>query len=102
MPDTTNPFFTSNVTEPQVIERVVELIDLATRDWNTQLIDEHFNSRDGGLMMQIHVFVNHPDQWYWRNDLNGLYSVRNGYKKLAGEALQLTDATSRLGTNYGD
>nr|GMC81691.1 uncharacterized protein LOC109176397 [Ipomoea batatas] len=32
--------------------------------------------------------MNHSDQWFWRKDLKGLYSVRNGYRELYGEAIQ--------------
>nr|GMD83770.1 uncharacterized protein LOC109174248 [Ipomoea batatas] len=32
--------------------------------------------------------MNHFDQWFWRKDLKGLYSVRDGYRELYGEAMQ--------------
>ncbi|XP_031106167.1 uncharacterized protein LOC116010798 [Ipomoea triloba] len=88
LPDTTNPFVTTNFADSQVFDRVAELIDPATSDWNIQLINEYFNSRDVRLISQIPVSMNHSDQWFWMKDLKGLYSVRNGYRELYGEAMQ--------------
>ncbi|XP_019161400.1 PREDICTED: uncharacterized protein LOC109158036 [Ipomoea nil] len=60
--------------------RVSELIDPITKDWDVGKLTRCFMERDVGLIRKIPVAPTFTDSWCWRDDTNGQYQVRHGYK----------------------
>ncbi|KAL6560339.1 hypothetical protein OROGR_003898 [Orobanche gracilis] len=63
---------------------VSTLIDQITMDWDPNIIDRCFNPRDGALVRQIPICIDHEDEWCWRGNARGHYTVK-GYRCLLGE-----------------
>lgn len=77
-----NPYIAS-VKPPHLGEvAVAGLVDPVTRDWDEDLLRELFVERDVGLILKIPVATDFDDQWVWKGDMKGLYSVKHGYKMM--------------------
>ncbi|XP_019177733.1 PREDICTED: uncharacterized protein LOC109172938 [Ipomoea nil] len=46
------------------------------------LVARIFKARDAGLILQTPVCVEFKDDWYWMGDIKGVYTVKNGYRRL--------------------
>nr|GMD07954.1 uncharacterized protein LOC109155280 [Ipomoea batatas] len=67
--------------------KVRALIDSHTKDWNTNIIHEIFDSRDVDLILKLPVAAHVEDMWCWKGDLRGIYKVKNGYRLLSNACL---------------
>ncbi|XP_019160721.1 PREDICTED: uncharacterized protein LOC109157275 [Ipomoea nil] len=63
--------------------KVVGLIDQNTGTWDPHILDI-FHRNDIPRILKIPVSPGYEDIWYWYEDPNGCYSVKNGYRLMVG------------------
>ena len=62
---------------------VHQLMILGEIQWDKNLIIDVFNPRDREIILGIPLSVrNIKDSWYWNADLQGIYTVKSGYRSL--------------------
>ncbi|XP_019153861.1 PREDICTED: uncharacterized protein LOC109150406 [Ipomoea nil] len=64
--------------------RVAGLIDQQTGTWDPSILTDLFQPNDVENIMKIPVSPGYDDTWYWHGDLRGMYSVKNGYRRIVG------------------
>ncbi|XP_019178981.1 PREDICTED: uncharacterized protein LOC109174171 [Ipomoea nil] len=91
LPDSQNPFILTDQVAQQSDLMVADLLDLEQGKWNQDLIAQLFVPRDVELISQIPVSTNFKDDWFWKWDIRGQYSVKDGYR-CQGELTNLPQA----------
>ncbi|GMI91035.1 hypothetical protein like AT4G29090 [Hibiscus trionum] len=62
---------------------VNDLMNQNSREWNVQLIRQHFNQQDSTAILSIPLTASPlHDKLVWRGERTGLYTVRSGYRML--------------------
>ncbi|XP_019164584.1 PREDICTED: uncharacterized protein LOC109160795 [Ipomoea nil] len=64
--------------------RVAGLIDQQTGTWDPSILTDLFQPNDVENIMKIPVSPDYDDTWYWHGDPRGIYSVKNGYRRIVG------------------
>ncbi|XP_019150981.1 PREDICTED: uncharacterized protein LOC109147777 [Ipomoea nil] len=82
LPDSHDPFVHSDQPAQHPDLMVADLINYDQGIWNQELISQIFIPRDAGLILQTPVCVDFKDDWYWTGDIRGMYTVKNGYRRL--------------------
>ncbi|XP_019166879.1 PREDICTED: uncharacterized protein LOC109162647 [Ipomoea nil] len=59
--------------------------------WSHELVSQLFDPRDAELILQIPVSINFKDDWFWKGDIRGQYTVKDGYR-CQGELSTTPDA----------
>ncbi|KAG7560018.1 Reverse transcriptase zinc-binding domain [Arabidopsis thaliana x Arabidopsis arenosa] len=59
--------------------KVADLIDVESRKWNRELLDDLFNQRDVEIILRRNPVVKKEDFWVWMHTKSGDFSVRTGY-----------------------
>ncbi|XP_031107562.1 uncharacterized protein LOC116012214 [Ipomoea triloba] len=80
LPNDDDPFIHSPILQHDPNMPVSGLINQATKDWDMNVLNTIFEPRDVNLITKIPVTLQFDDQWCWRGDTRGLYSVRHGYR----------------------
>ncbi|XP_031120454.1 uncharacterized protein LOC116023592 [Ipomoea triloba] len=70
-----------------IMATVSALVDPMTSDWDVPLLKELFCDRDVALIMKIPISPSYNDQWCWRGDVRGMYTVKQGYRLLVEDAV---------------
>lgn len=55
-------------------------------EWDEELLDELFNPTEKDWIMKTPISPNYEDDWYWRFDMKGSYTVRSAYRSLCSNA----------------
>ena len=63
-----------------MLQKVEELIDPATEQWDAQLLNQCFWEEDVRLIRQLPVHKDMDDTLAWHYDSKGIFSVRSAYK----------------------
>ncbi|XP_019161408.1 PREDICTED: uncharacterized protein LOC109158044 [Ipomoea nil] len=70
---------------PQLIDaKVSGLIDQTTGTWDPHILSDIFDPSDVPRILKIPISPEYDDTWYWYDDPNGCYSVKNGYRHVVG------------------
>lgn len=77
-----NLFTETKVSQHHGETSVLGLIDPITNDWDIDLLNEFFLEIDVKLITKIPVALDCEDQWSWKCDLRGMYSIKQGYNLL--------------------
>ncbi|XP_019150180.1 PREDICTED: uncharacterized protein LOC109146988 [Ipomoea nil] len=85
LPCNEDPFISSEMHAGSANMKVIELIKQETQDWDVALLHNLFEARDVELIKKIPLATQFEDQWCWRGDLRGMYTVRQGYRLLTEE-----------------
>lgn len=64
---------------------MASLIDHVMKVWIISLFREWFLEHDVKLIAKILVAIDFDDQWIWKGDFHGLYSVKHDYRLLMCE-----------------
>ncbi|XP_019177841.1 PREDICTED: uncharacterized protein LOC109173035 [Ipomoea nil] len=64
--------------------RVAGLIDQQTGTWDPSILTDLFQPNDVENIMRIPVSPDYDDTWYWHGDPRGIYSVKDGYRRIVG------------------
>lgn len=82
IPDASNPYVTSDRTALQGV-CVNDLMQIGKREWDVDIIEDLFNSRDKSLIYSIPLgdYVS-KDDWYWWWEKEGSFTVKSAYKYL--------------------
>ncbi|XP_019172465.1 PREDICTED: uncharacterized protein LOC109167831 [Ipomoea nil] len=64
--------------------KFVGLIDQDTGTWDHSILTDLFQPTDVENIKKIHVSQEYEDSWYWHGDPKGIYSVKNGYRRIIG------------------
>ncbi|XP_031094424.1 uncharacterized protein LOC115998895 [Ipomoea triloba] len=63
---------------------VSALADTVTNDWDVDILKDLFVPYDVELIMKLSVSSQFDNQWCWRGDFKGCYSVKHGYRSSSG------------------
>lgn len=88
----TNLFVEASNPDDTALQKVGQLIDRNTGDWNMQKASEVLTVRDMELMLKLVISPTYPDAWFWKDDLRSLYSVKGAYRLLCCELLNDANA----------
>ncbi|XP_019158886.1 PREDICTED: uncharacterized protein LOC109155714 [Ipomoea nil] len=80
LPDPQNPFVLTDHVAQHTELLVSDLLDHDQGKWNHELVTQLFDPRDVELIFQIPVSVNFKDDWFWKGDIRGQYTVKDGYR----------------------
>ncbi|XP_019170526.1 PREDICTED: uncharacterized protein LOC109166090 [Ipomoea nil] len=70
---------------PQLLDaKVSGLIDQTTGTWDPHILSDIFYPNDVPRILKIPISPVYEDTWYWYDDPNGCYSVKNGYRHIVG------------------
>ncbi|XP_031111930.1 uncharacterized protein LOC116015905 [Ipomoea triloba] len=61
------------------------LIDLTTGTWDHSIIQDSFQHTDVARILKVPVAPLYEDSWFWQGDPKGIYSVKEGYKRVVGD-----------------
>ncbi|KAM6593387.1 hypothetical protein CsatA_001090 [Cannabis sativa] len=77
-----NPCVVSN--HPALVNcKVSQLMQPGSRQWDLELIEDLFDSRDVELIKQVPLSVNlGSDSWFWNKDPTGFFTVKSAYAHL--------------------
>ncbi|XP_019190299.1 PREDICTED: uncharacterized protein LOC109184716 [Ipomoea nil] len=84
LPDNDNPYPITSRSEHHRTATVSALVDPVSNTWALPLLDELFCARDVRLIKQLPLSPAYEDEWSWRNDVRGLYSIKHGYRLATG------------------
>lgn len=86
LPDEENGYVSTTAYSQLNSARVSNLMMVGERRWDTELIDDVFNERDGELIKRIPLSIHvDADSWYWLLDEKGQFTVKSCYRGLQGE-----------------
>jgi hypothetical protein len=63
-----------------ILQRVEELIDPISEQWDEQLLAQTFWDDDASLIKAVPIHLDMPDVVGWHYDSKGCFSVRSAYK----------------------
>ncbi|KAK1398571.1 hypothetical protein POM88_008434 [Heracleum sosnowskyi] len=89
LPNEIDPYI-HTTSESLVNQKVNALMVTGTKQWDDDLISDIFVDRDAQLIMSIPISDGINDNWFWRKDKLGIYSVKSAYLML-----QTADERSR-------
>ncbi|XP_019175433.1 PREDICTED: uncharacterized protein LOC109170737 [Ipomoea nil] len=70
---------------PQLLgAKVAGLIDQTTGTWDLYILSDIFDPHDVPRILKIPISPKYEDTWYWYDDPNGCYSLKNGYRHMVG------------------
>ncbi|KAM6547829.1 hypothetical protein CsatB_019505 [Cannabis sativa] len=79
--DDINPFVTS--THPVLAHsRVRQLMSPNGQCWDVELVRDLFNQRDASVIMSTPINVGRGDNYYWKHEHSGFYTVKSAYKAI--------------------
>lgn len=89
MPDDDNPYIFSEQTALQGV-MVKNLMQVDVREWDLDLIEDMFNTRDKELILSIPLGDSAAeDSWYWVREPAGAYTVKSAYKYIQVESVEV-------------
>ncbi|XP_019162216.1 PREDICTED: uncharacterized protein LOC109158777 [Ipomoea nil] len=83
--DNPSPLVQTVMPEPLRDAVVAGLIDQQTKTWDPHILTDLFEPEDVDRILRIPVSPDYKDTWYWHNDANGCYTVKDAYRRLMGE-----------------
>ncbi|XP_019181382.1 PREDICTED: uncharacterized protein LOC109176404 [Ipomoea nil] len=83
--DNPSPLVQTVMPEPLRDAVVAGLIDQQTKTWDPHILTDLFKPEDVDRILRIPVSPDYKDTWYWHNDANGCYTVKDAYRRLMGE-----------------
>ncbi|XP_019178278.1 PREDICTED: uncharacterized protein LOC109173495 [Ipomoea nil] len=83
--DNPSPLVQTVMPEPLRDAVVAGLIDQQTKTWDPHILTDLFEPEDVDRILKIPVSPDYKDTWYWHNDPNGCYTVKDAYRRLMGE-----------------
>ncbi|XP_019197153.1 PREDICTED: uncharacterized protein LOC109191020 [Ipomoea nil] len=83
--DNPSPLVQTVMPEPLRDAVVAGLIDQQTKTWDPHILTDLFEPEDVDRILRIPVSPDYKDTWYWHNDANGCYTVKDAYRCLMGE-----------------
>lgn len=78
LPDVTDPYVHSN-SEAFDNQNVSSLMVQGDRQQDVDLIKDLFNERDMHLILSIPLNADIEDNWYWRHERLGIYTVKSAH-----------------------
>ncbi|XP_060962217.1 uncharacterized protein LOC115711062 [Cannabis sativa] len=77
--DDINPFVTSS--HPALDQsKVRQLMSPNGQCWDVELVSDLFNHRDASVIMNTPINVGRSDNYYWKHEHSGFYTVKSAYK----------------------
>ncbi|XP_031105287.1 uncharacterized protein LOC116010152 [Ipomoea triloba] len=85
LPDESVPMIQTAM--PQALEGslVSGLIDPTSGTWDHSIVQDIFDQCDVDRILRVPVAIEYEDLWFWLGDPRGIYTVKDGYKRLVGE-----------------
>lgn len=78
LPDVNDPYVHST-SEAIMNEKVSSLMVMGESNWDVDLIHDLFDDRDAALILSIPLNNSTADNWYWKGEKLGIYSVKSAY-----------------------
>ncbi|VFQ96914.1 unnamed protein product [Cuscuta campestris] len=70
--------------------KVSYLIDQENGSWKMDVLREWFSEQDTVRIHRTPVSLSRKDCWFWVAETHGVYTVKSAYRKLCGEASQVS------------
>ncbi|XP_019162200.1 PREDICTED: uncharacterized protein LOC109158758 [Ipomoea nil] len=84
LPDNPSPLVQTDMPVELRHAKVVGLIDEHTATWDPHILADLFEEEDVSRILRIPVNPGYEDSWYWPDDPNGIYTVKNAYRHIMG------------------
>ncbi|XP_019164368.1 PREDICTED: uncharacterized protein LOC109160535 [Ipomoea nil] len=84
LPDNPSPLVQTDMPIELRHAKVVGLIDEQTATWDPHILSDLFEDEDVSRILRIPVSPGYEDSWYWPDDPNGIYTVKNAYRNIMG------------------
>ncbi|XP_019168831.1 PREDICTED: uncharacterized protein LOC109164736 [Ipomoea nil] len=84
LPDNPSPLVQTDMPVELRHAKVVGLIDEQTATWDPHILADLFEEEDVSRILRIPVSPGYEDSWYWPDDPNGIYTVKNAYRHITG------------------
>ncbi|XP_031124165.1 uncharacterized protein LOC116026879 [Ipomoea triloba] len=85
LPDEPDPMVQTAMPHELEGSMVSGLLDPATGTWDHSIIHDIFEHDDVTRILKVPVAPHYEDSWFWQGDPRGIYSVKDGYKRIMGE-----------------
>lgn len=86
LPSADNGYVTTTMPSELKDINVTNLMQMQDRGWDEEVLNDIFNDRDVRLIKNIPLSNNNKkDSWLWLFDGKGVFTVKSGYRQLAGE-----------------
>ncbi|XP_019195011.1 PREDICTED: uncharacterized protein LOC109188829 [Ipomoea nil] len=82
LPDNPSPLVHTDMPVELRHAKVVGLIDEQTATWDPHILADLFEEEDVSRILRIPVSPGYEDSWYWLDDPNGIYTVKNAYRHI--------------------
>ncbi|XP_019149856.1 PREDICTED: uncharacterized protein LOC109146658 [Ipomoea nil] len=67
---------------PKLLTPIVEELKYAPGTWDLEVVHDLFDQADVPRIIATPVSPDYKDEWFWKDDIHGRYSVRQGYRYL--------------------
>ncbi|XP_019158174.1 PREDICTED: uncharacterized protein LOC109154890 [Ipomoea nil] len=84
LPDNPSPLVQTDMPVELRHAKVVGLIDEQTATGDPHILSDLFDEEDVSRILRIPVSPGYEDSWYWPDDPNGVYTVKNAYRNIMG------------------
>ncbi|XP_019154330.1 PREDICTED: uncharacterized protein LOC109150809 [Ipomoea nil] len=61
------------------------LVDQDTGTWDPHILNDLFIPEDVSRISRIPISPDYDDTWYWKGDTQGIYTVKNAYRRIMGD-----------------
>lgn len=79
--------------------KVVSLMKMEEpAEWDTDILDDLFDPRDKERILKTPISPNYEDDWYWKLDMKGEYTVKSAYRSLTSSLTQNRAAEEKYWT----
>ncbi|XP_019150944.1 PREDICTED: uncharacterized protein LOC109147743 [Ipomoea nil] len=85
LPDNPSPLVQTRMPQELRHAHVAGLIDQQTNTWDPHILTDLFIPEDVTRILMIPVSPEYEDTWYWKGEMNGIYSVKNAYRQIKGD-----------------
>ncbi|KAK1360188.1 hypothetical protein POM88_044662 [Heracleum sosnowskyi] len=78
LPSDSDPYIRTQ-SQSLINQKVAALMMNGERKWDEEVIYDIFSQRDAEMILSIPLDHDNVDNWYWRRDKLGMYTVKGGY-----------------------
>lgn len=93
LPDADDPYV-HYTHEALINQNVSALMVTGEKYWDNDLIHDLFDDRDASLILSIPLNNSNVDNWYWKAEKLGIYSVKSAYMLLTNAAYSVQSANN--------
>ncbi|XP_019186548.1 PREDICTED: uncharacterized protein LOC109181252 [Ipomoea nil] len=79
--DKSNPTLNTPIVD-ELREAPVSGLLTTNGEWDIEVLQDIFVAQDIPRILATPVSVDYEDEWYWKDDINGRYTVSHGYRSL--------------------